>query len=94
MLFLAVNDRQLFEQEDRHEPADERDHQMTDVDVLRVSDFSDLRNQIEKRDADEQPRRERHDVEEVLAIPERKRASGQSHDKCGEGVQRGHRAAS
>ena len=54
------------------------------------SRFGYLGDQIEKGDADDQPRREGHDVEQIALIAEREGAPGKGHHECGERVNSGH----
>ena len=90
MLLFAVDDGQLLQKKDRHESDDHGDHQRPDLNAFAKRRFRHFRDQVEERHADDQPGRERHDVEEVALIAERKHASGESHQERRQGVDRWH----
>ena len=90
VLLLAVNDRQFFEQKNREKSDHHGDHQRAYRNALVKGRCRDFRNEIEKCDADDQARRERHDVEQIALVSERERAAGQRHHEGGQRVDSRH----
>ena len=90
VLLFAMDDRQLLQKENRHETDDDRHHQCTHGDSLMECRGRDFRDEVEEGHADDQPRGEGHDVEEIAAVSERERPAGKSHQERRESVDCGH----